>query len=94
MDANPTDILHDLLRARGLSVAQGDGTTVVGNPLHPLFSSVLTTVNGRYLTGYGYELGEQGDEVATADRFAFLLGAPAMVPPPSGGRTSPTEVLP
>ncbi|MEU8403861.1 hypothetical protein AB0C28_52550 [Nonomuraea sp. NPDC048892] len=92
MDANPTAILHDLLEARGLSVAEGDGGTVaVGNPLHPRIKAVVTATNGRYLTDYGYELGEQGDERATADRVAFLLAAPAAAIA-DGVQTSPFEV--
>ncbi|MFF0771003.1 hypothetical protein ACFYUK_19110 [Nonomuraea wenchangensis] len=79
MDANPTAILQELLRARGLSVTRGDGgAVVVGNPLHGRINAVVITANGRYLTDYGYELGEQGDELATANRLAFLLSAPTV----------------
>ncbi|MFG1949278.1 hypothetical protein [Nonomuraea sp. NPDC048826] len=78
MDANPPAILHEILRTRGLSVTvRENGTVAVGNPLHPRIGAVVTTVDHRYLTDYGYELGEQGDELATADRLAFLLSAPA-----------------
>ncbi|MER7363260.1 SAM-dependent methyltransferase [Nonomuraea wenchangensis] len=91
MDANPTAILHDLLKARGLSVAEDGATVAVGNPLHPRINTVVAATNGRYLTDYGYELGEQGDERATADRVAFLLAAPA-APIADGVSTSPFEV--
>ncbi|MFD1540675.1 hypothetical protein [Nonomuraea guangzhouensis] len=77
MDANPSAILAELLRARGLSVTErGDGSVAATNPLHPLVGEAVGTINGSYLTNYGYELGEQGDERATADRVAFLLGVP------------------
>ncbi|MEV6836752.1 hypothetical protein AB0N17_19970 [Streptomyces sp. NPDC051133] len=46
------------------------------NPLHPGLGEIVTAHGGRYLTDYGYEIGEQGDETATAERVAFLLGLP------------------
>ncbi|MFD5838240.1 hypothetical protein ACFWHV_32525 [Streptomyces collinus] len=46
------------------------------NPLHPGLGEIVTAQGGRYLTDYGYEIGEHGDERATADRVAYLLGLP------------------
>ncbi|MFD0393772.1 hypothetical protein ACFQ3Z_20775 [Streptomyces nogalater] len=46
------------------------------NPLHPRIGEVLRALGGRYLTDYGYEIGEHGDEPATADRVTHLLGLP------------------
>ncbi|MEW2161296.1 hypothetical protein AB0950_39880 [Streptomyces sp. NPDC007189] len=46
------------------------------NPLHPGLGESVTAHGGQYLTDYGYEIGEHGDEHATADRLAFLLGLP------------------
>ncbi|MEU4234844.1 hypothetical protein AB0F17_62115 [Nonomuraea sp. NPDC026600] len=90
MDANPSAILPELLKARGLSVKmRDDGAVVVGNPLHPCIGDVVATRNGIYLTDYGYELGEQGDESATADRLAILLAVPIASMP--GMCISPAE---
>ncbi|WP_018569274.1 hypothetical protein [Streptomyces sp. PsTaAH-124] len=71
-------ILADQLAARGLSVTpQGQHAVSVTNPLHPLVGETFTNRSGRYLTGYGYEIGVHEDEPATADRLAFLLGLPS-----------------
>ncbi|MGW0772013.1 hypothetical protein [Streptomyces sp. NPDC002676] len=51
------------------------------NPLHPGLGETVTAQGGRYLTDYGYEIGEHGDEPATADRVAFLLGLPRVCLP-------------
>lgn len=48
----------------------------VTNSLHPGLGETVTAHGGRYLTDYGYEIGEHGDEHGTADRLAFLLGLP------------------
>ncbi|MBC2864422.1 hypothetical protein [Streptomyces mexicanus] len=70
-------ILADQLAARGLHMTnQGDNAVSVTNPLHPRVGEIVTDDGGRYLTAYGYELGVHGDETATADRVAFLLGLP------------------
>ncbi|MFF3991634.1 hypothetical protein ACFY0B_44775 [Streptomyces sp. NPDC001797] len=55
----------------------------VANPLHSGLGEIVTAQGGRYLTGYGYEIGEHGDEPATADRVAFLLGLPGVGIPPA-----------
>ncbi|MGW2708091.1 hypothetical protein ACWC4J_03710 [Streptomyces sp. NPDC001356] len=78
MDAmTASAILAEQLAARGLSVTNQDEHAVsVTNPLNPGLGETVTAAGGRYLTDYGYEIGEHGDEPATADRLAFLLGVP------------------
>ncbi|KMS75651.1 hypothetical protein ACH49_21335 [Streptomyces leeuwenhoekii] len=78
MDAmTASAILAEQLTARGLSVTrQDDGTLNVANPLHVRVGETVTTGGDCYLTDYGYEIGQHGDEPATADRVAFLLGLP------------------
>ncbi|WP_411091375.1 hypothetical protein [Streptomyces sp. 049-1] len=79
MDAmTASAILADHLTARGLSVTKADdGTLNVTNPLHGLVGETVAPGGDCYLTGYGYEIGQHGDEPATADRVAYLLGLPA-----------------
>ncbi|WP_318202981.1 hypothetical protein [Streptomyces sp. SCL15-4] len=48
----------------------------MANPLHPGLGETVTAYGGRYVTDYGYEIGEHGDELATAERVAYLLGLP------------------
>jgi hypothetical protein len=78
MDAmTASAILAEQLDACGLSVTNQDQDAVsVTNPLHPGLGEIVTAQGGRYLTDYGYEIDEHGDEHATADRVAFLLGLP------------------
>ncbi|MGW0015762.1 hypothetical protein ACWDVX_39205 [Streptomyces tendae] len=78
MDAmTASAILADQLTARGLSVTKADdGTLNVTNPLHSRVGEHVTDGGDCYLTDYGYEIGQHGDEPATADRVAFLLGLP------------------
>jgi hypothetical protein len=77
MHANRLAILAEILRARGLFVTNGDnGSVIVRNPLYPRIGEAVGAINGSYLTDYGYELGERGDELATADRLGYLLGIP------------------
>ncbi|MEV0352346.1 hypothetical protein AB0H88_41880 [Nonomuraea sp. NPDC050680] len=76
MEANHSANLTELLKARGLLVTnRDDGSLNVRNPLHPHVREAVGAVNGSYLTDDGYELSEQGDEPATADRVAFLARA-------------------
>ncbi|MFI6285869.1 hypothetical protein ACIBCM_14110 [Streptomyces sp. NPDC051018] len=77
MDAmTASAILAAQLAARGLYVTEHDGALNVTNPLHPLIAETVTAHGDSYLTEYGYEIGEHGDELATAGRVAFLLGLP------------------
>lgn len=72
-------ILAKRLRARGMSVRKHDEETLsVANPLHPRVGEIVTAHGGLYLTDYGYEVGEHGDEHGTVDRIAFLLGLPRL----------------
>lgn len=77
MDANASVILAEHLKARGLFVTNSDERAIsVTNPLNPDLVEAVDTSHGRYVTGWGYELGEAGDEAGTAQRLAFLLGIP------------------
>ncbi|MGW8374248.1 hypothetical protein [Streptomyces sp. ODS28] len=79
MDANTPAILAEQLKARGLSVINHDEAVVhITNPLNPGLVEAVSVRHGRYVTDWGYELGETGDEVGTALRIAFLLGIPTM----------------
>jgi hypothetical protein len=89
VEANHSAILTELLKARGLSVTNtDDGSLTVRNPLHPHVREAVGAVNGSYLMDYGYEIGEQGDEPATADRVAFLLGLPGAASPRRGNHST------
>ncbi|WP_433464070.1 hypothetical protein [Spirillospora sp. CA-128828] len=45
-------------------------------PISRALQEVITCNSSRYLIGCGYEIGRIGDEQATADRLAFLMGVP------------------
>ncbi|GAA2671488.1 DUF6415 family natural product biosynthesis protein [Streptomyces lunalinharesii] len=75
-------ILADHLREHGVTATEADKKTLtVGNPLNSAVSENVTAVSGRYVTTYGYEVGEVGDEKATASRVAFLVGASSQPQP-------------
>lgn len=78
MDAmTASAVLAEQLTTRGLSVTrQDDSTLSLTNPLHVRVGETVTTGGDCYLTDYGYEIGQHGDESATAGRVAFLLGLP------------------
>ncbi|MFE6163860.1 ATP-binding protein [Streptomyces sp. NPDC056486] len=77
MDANTSVSLTEQLEARGLSVIKDDDNMLnVVNRLKPDLVEVVSAQGGGYVTGWGYELGEAGDETGTAQRLAFLLGIP------------------
>ncbi|WP_432000106.1 DUF6415 family natural product biosynthesis protein [Streptomyces sioyaensis] len=68
--------LAEHLRANGLVVVWTDAAAVSAS--HSLNSEVredVTVDNGRYVTAYEYEVGQCGDERATAHRVASLVGA-------------------
>lgn len=70
--------LASLLRERGLSTAEsGSGPLAVTNPVSSSLREVVSYDADRYVTGWGYEVGQQGEEPAVADRLAFLLGVPS-----------------
>ncbi|MGW1913149.1 hypothetical protein ACWCQS_21025 [Streptomyces sp. NPDC002076] len=79
-------ILAEQLRVWGLSVTNTDDRRLsVVNPVNPACTEAVGTRDGLYVTGWGYELGESGDEAGTAQRLALLLSRP------SGWQTSGTE---
>lgn len=69
-------ILAEHLQANGAAVVWTDATTLSAS--HPLNSAAcedVTADDGCYVTSYGYEVGQYGDERETADRVAYLVGA-------------------
>ncbi|QRX91169.1 DUF6415 family natural product biosynthesis protein [Streptomyces noursei] len=69
-------ILAEHLRANGVMVVWTDATALSAS--HPLNSAAREDVaadDGRYVTAYGYEVGQYGDERETAHRVAHLVGA-------------------
>lgn len=77
MDANAAAILAEQLTVRGPSVMSHDGAAIsTRNPLRPGRVEVVVTRDGCCVTAWGYELGESGEEIGTAARLTFLLGAP------------------
>ncbi|MEU5061304.1 hypothetical protein OHU25_01675 [Streptomyces sp. NBC_00117] len=48
----------------------------MSNPLNLGVVEAVDHRDGRYVTDWGYELGETGDEEGTAQRLAYLLGLP------------------
>ncbi|MEW2494154.1 hypothetical protein ACWEQU_20040 [Streptomyces nodosus] len=77
MDANIAAILAEQLTVHGLSVTNTYETTIsVSNPLNRGVIEAVDHRDGRYVTAWGYELGETGDEEGTAERLAYLLGLP------------------
>lgn len=68
----------DRLKAYGLSIVAATGARLrVANPLSSSLFEDIVHRGGRYVTAWGYELGELGDETGTARRLAYLLGAPS-----------------
>lgn len=65
---------REQLRARGFSVIDTDDQGLsITNPFNPALVEAVNTRDGLYVTGWGYELGESGNEAGTAQRLAFLL---------------------
>lgn len=52
----------------------------VSNPVSSALVERVHAIAGAYVTGWGYEVGQIGDEKATANRVAFLLGVPSTAP--------------
>lgn len=71
------DQLATFLRDRGLRTCQVAEGLTVANPVASGLSEVVRCDAGRYLTGWGYELGQDGDEQSSARRLAYLLGVPS-----------------
>ena len=70
--------LASLLRERGLATVlqEPDGPLKVTTPISRALQEVISCDTGCYVTRWGYEIGRPGDERATADRLAFLMGVP------------------
>ncbi|MYT30917.1 MULTISPECIES: DUF6415 family natural product biosynthesis protein [unclassified Streptomyces] len=69
-------ILAEHLEANGVAVVWADSAAVsVSHPLNSAVHEDVTAVNGRYVTAYGYEVGQYGDEQETAHRVAYLVNA-------------------
>ena len=65
------------LQARGLHVTwKGERNLSVANPVSTALVQPVLCEDNRYLTGWGYEIGLQGEEGPAAERLAFLLGVP------------------
>lgn len=69
--------LIDALEMRGLTVARCDPELrlYVSNPISSLLAEEILLKEGRYYTGFDYEIGARGHEAACGDRVAYLLGA-------------------
>lgn len=67
------------LRAHGLRLAEANQFHVrVANPLNPSLTEHVRLSQGQYVTDYGYELGQLGEEAECADRVAYLLAVPRL----------------
>ncbi|MER5464599.1 hypothetical protein ABT010_28700 [Streptomyces sp. NPDC002668] len=75
-----TDYLRELadnLRLRGMTVGlEAEHCVRATNPMHKLITTAIRLVGDRYVTEYDYEVGERGDEPASAGRIAHLLAMP------------------
>lgn len=73
-----TDDLHQLgkhLEERGLHVAacEPELRLHVSNPLNARLAEEIRLAGGRYVTSFDYEIGDQGDERACAERIGNIL---------------------
>ncbi|MEU6990433.1 hypothetical protein ABZ953_07185 [Streptomyces sp. NPDC046465] len=75
MDIDDLHRLGAYLETRDLRVAaRGPGLLLtVTNPLSSHLTEEVRLAGGRYLTSFDYEIGEQGDEQACAERIARIL---------------------
>ncbi|URN07638.1 hypothetical protein LUW74_32635 [Actinomadura madurae] len=71
--------LASLLQERGLATAihGRDRSLAVTTPISHALQEVIICDAGRYVTSWGYEVGQVGEEHPTADRLAFLPGSRA-----------------
>ncbi|WP_052230114.1 DUF6415 family natural product biosynthesis protein [Streptomyces sp. CT34] len=80
-------VLAGHLEANGVAVVWTDAAAVsVSHPLNSTVHEDVTADSGRYVTVYGYEVGQYGDEQETAHRVAYLVGAD------SGRESLPVDV--
>ncbi|WP_275559256.1 hypothetical protein [Streptomyces sp. 5-6(2022)] len=75
MDASGYRDPADRLKAYGLAIVAKGAQLCVANPLSANLVEKVASQGGRYVTAWGCEIGERGDESGTALRLAFLLGA-------------------
>ncbi|QXJ24055.1 hypothetical protein AGRA3207_005306 [Actinomadura graeca] len=69
--------LARLFREHGLAAGECPGPSqAVTNPVSSSLREVVSCPTDRYLTNWGYEVGERGQVRAMADRLALLLGGP------------------
>ncbi|WP_328313054.1 hypothetical protein OG432_24245 [Streptomyces sp. NBC_00442] len=71
------------LQDRGLTVDLTDSETTLqaANPLHEMLTENIATEGDRYVTSFGYEIGERGHEAGCAERIAHLLLVPVQTGP-------------
>ena len=71
------------LRDRGLTVDLTDSETALqaANPLNALLAEQIATTDDRYVTSFGYEIGERGHEASCAERIAHMLAVPVQTGP-------------
>lgn len=86
MDANDLQKLAGHLQKHGLQVAMNNTELRlhVSNPLHGMLNEEIVAVGDRYVTGFGYEIGEHRHEGSCADRIAHLLAVQS-TPNAAGG---------
>ncbi|MFJ1698200.1 hypothetical protein ACIOHC_24295 [Streptomyces sp. NPDC088252] len=79
MDATDLQKLAGHLRSHGLQVAtlEPELRLHASNPLHGMLTEEIVAIDGRYVTSFEYEIGEQGHERQCAARIAYLLAVPA-----------------
>jgi hypothetical protein len=68
--------LATLLRRYGLRADHDGIDLAVANPLSRTLVETVRCTSGLYVTAWGYEVGESGDEESVANRLAYLLGVP------------------
>lgn len=87
MDANDLQKLADHLQKHGLQVAVNapELRLHVSNPLHGMLTEEIVATGDRYVTGFGYEIGEHRHEDSCAERIAHILAVQTS-PAPAAGR--------
>ncbi|OMI33418.1 hypothetical protein [Streptomyces sparsogenes] len=76
MDVTSHRDLAEGLKSYGLSITAKRAHLYVANTLSASLAEEIFSQGGRCTTAWGYEIGERGDEIGTAHRLAYLLGAP------------------
>ncbi|MCX5411889.1 hypothetical protein [Streptomyces sp. NBC_00059] len=82
MDATDLQRLAGYLREHGLQVValEPELRLHASNPLHGLLTEEIVAADGRYVTSFGSEIGEEGRERECAHRVAHLLAASGVTP--------------